>query len=404
MLALFLLIILASLLAVPELTVRWLRREGQAHAEAAYLKRQAELKAEAEAAERRLGQLDKRIQFISLGFREVARRVAPVVVNVTNEKEIAEGVRGRVFFDLETKRSYEERGEGSGIIIKPGFVMTNHHVVRDADRLRVIFPSGKWVIVKSEGVYTDALTDLAVLRLPQETKQKLQRDYEVAADFADSDKDIQVGDWVLAAGSPFGLKQSLTAGIVSAKGRVELGIVDQVELIQTDAALNPGNSGGPLFDQQGRVVGINVAIASQSGGFQGIGFAIPSNSAREIFTTLVEKGEVVRGFLGIGMQEVPIEAEQRLGISETGGVIVTSVGPTLPADQAGIRSGDVIVRYNQESVGPGNAMSQLRHKIAHTEPGATVPVEILRNRKKMTFDVTVIKRPADLNELFKRPK
>jgi S1-C subfamily serine protease len=190
------------------------------------------------------------------------------------------------------------------------------------------------------------------------------------------------------------LKQTVTAGIVSAKGRVELGILDQVELLQTDAAINPGNSGGPLFDQRGRVAGINVAIASKSGGNQGIAFTIPSNTARDIFNQLAEKGEVVRGFLGVAMQELPPDLEKRLRITDTGGVIVSSVGPDLPADQAGVRPGDVIVRYNHEPVGPANAMNQLRQRIARTEPGATVPVEVLRRRQRLTFDVTVTKRPS----------
>src|SRR5439155_17504911 len=151
----------------------------------------------------------------------------------------------------------------SGLIVKSGLVLTNHHVVRGAERLRVTFASGRWVTLTPDAVSSDPDTDLAVLRLPAATSTN-QVDYTVNADFADSDKGVQVGDWVLAAGSPFGLKQTVTAGIVSAKGRVELGVLDQVELIQTDAAINPGNSGGPLFNLHGRMIGINVAIASHT--------------------------------------------------------------------------------------------------------------------------------------------
>src|SRR5207248_2309600 len=174
--------------------------------------------------------------------------------------------------------------------------------------------------VLPEAVSSDADTDLAVVRLPPAGAVN-EPDYGVAAEFADSDRDVQVGDWVLAAGSPFGLQQTITAGIISAKGRVELGILDQVELLQTDAAINPGNSGGPLFDQLGRLVGINVAIASEHGRNEGVGFAIPANTAREICEQLAAQGEVVRGFLGIAMQEVPPGLESRLGVGETGGVI-----------------------------------------------------------------------------------
>src|SRR5262249_41252214 len=172
-----------------------------------------------------------------------------------------------------------------------------------------------------------------------------------------------------------GLKQTVTAGIISAKGRVELGILDHVELIQTDAAINPGNSGGPLFDLRGRVVGVNVAIASETGRSQGVGFAIPSNAVKDVVEQLRDKGEVGRGFLGIVLQEVPPGLERRLGVAETGGVIVGRVGPGSPAEHAGLRKGDLVVRYNGEPVGTTNAVGQLRHRIARTPPETTVPVE-----------------------------
>jgi S1-C subfamily serine protease len=389
--------VLSAMLVVlyvgPDLAVRWRILEDQAAANAAYLRREAELKAESAAAERNLADLDRRVQLVSLGFREVARKVAPVVVNISNEKEVPEGVRGRTFYDHETKRNYREQAEGSGLIVKPGLVLTNHHVVRDAQRLRVTFASGRWVTVLPEAVSSDADTDLAVVRLPPAGAVN-EPDYSVTAEFADSDKDVQVGDWVLAAGSPFGLKQTVTAGIVSAKGRVELGILDQVELIQTDAPINPGNSGGPLFDQRGRVLGINVAIASVNGSNQGIGFAIPSNAAREVLEQLVEKGEVVRGFLGIRLQEVPPGLERRLGVEETGGVFVVDVGPDSPADQVGLRRGDLVVRYNGEPVGTVNAVSQLRWRIARTAPETVVPLEVLRGRKRLKLEVTIAKRPT----------
>ena len=168
---------------------------------------------------------------------------------------------------------------------------------------------------------------------------------------------------MLASGSPFGLQHTVTAGILSAKGRVELGILDQVELLQTDAAINPGNSGGPLFDQQGRVVGINVAIASKSGTNQGVGFAIPANTATAIVDELLDHGEVVRGFLGIGLQEIPKDLEARVGVAETGGVLVSLVRAGSPADQAGVRAGDVILRFDGAAVGTKNAVNQLRHAL-----------------------------------------
>jgi S1-C subfamily serine protease len=384
-----------ALFAIPELTVRWFNLDGQAQADAAFLKRQAELKAEAEAADARLTELDRRVHFVSLGFREVSRKVAPVVVNITNEKEAKENAGRGLFFDLEAKRAYLPQAEGSGILMKGNRLLTNHHVVDKAQRLRVTFASGKWVTAGADAVSSDPLTDLAVVRLPEESGAGPLRDYQATAELADSDKDVQVGDWVLAVGSPFGLKQTVTAGIISAKGRVELGILDQVELLQTDAAINPGNSGGPLFDQSGRVAGINVAIASRTGTNQGVGFAIPSNTARDIFEQLSAKGEVVRGFMGIAMQDVPPDVESRLGIADTGGVLVSHVGTGFPADDAGIRVRDIITRYNKEAVGPANALNQLRQRIARTEPGTTVPVEVLRGHRRLNLEVTVAKRPAN---------
>jgi S1-C subfamily serine protease len=376
----------------PDWARRWRQVDDQAAAYAAYLKRQAELKAEAESADARLDALDERFHLVSLGFREVVRKVAPVVVHIGNEVEVAEPIPGRTFFDFDAKRHFVERAEGSGLLVKPGLVLTNEHVVRKAQRLRVAFASGRWLMAGPEDVAVDKLTDLAVIRLSASPGEPFKSDYAATAEFADSDKDVQVGDWVLAAGSPFGLKQSVSAGIVSAKGRVELRILDQVELLQTDAAINPGNSGGPLFDQRGRVVGINFAIASDNGRSEGVGFAIPSNAVQEVFHDLVEKGEVVRGFLGVGMQEVPPGLEGRLGVAATGGVVVYLVDSNSPAGLAGLRKGDVIVRYAQEAVGTVNPLSRLRQRIAHTPPDTTVPIEVIRQGEHLTLEATLVKR------------
>jgi serine protease Do len=390
--ALFLTASLLALYLAPEWSQRWRHAEDQAMAEAVYLRRQAELRAETEAAEDRLGKLDRRIQLVSLGFREVARKVAPVVVHIGNEVQTEEAIPGHTFYDLETNHHYMERAEGSGILVKPGYVLTNEHVVKRAQRLRVTFASGRALTVGADQVCADVLTDLAVIRLPAEPGAAYLPDYAVTAEFANSDKDVQVGDWVLAAGSPFGLKQTVTAGIVSAKGRVELGILDHVELLQTDAAINPGNSGGPLFDQHGRVLGINVAIRSEKGHNEGIAFAIPSNPAREIFEELVKNGEVIRGYLGIGMQDIPPGLENRLGVSDTGGVIVSLVEGGSPADRAGIRTGDVIIRFANAAVGPVNALNRLRQRITHTPPDSTVAIELLRRHQHLTVEATVAKR------------
>jgi serine protease Do len=397
--------LLVGLYMTPSLITRWRHDEAQAAADAAYLKRQAELKAESEAAAKNLETLDKRARLVSLGFREVARVVAPFVVNLTNEVEDGPHLKekGRLFYDHDENKVYRERTEGSGILVKPGYVLTNYHVVQNAERVRVTFASGRWLKAGPKDILKDPLTDLAVVRLPAEPGPIFKPDYAQVAVFADSDKDVQVGDWVLAAGSPFGLKQTMTAGIVSAKGRVELGILDLVELLQTDTAINPGNSGGPLVDLHGRVVGINTFILTDNGRSMGplgaipsnagVGFAIPSNTAKEIFDILVEKGEVVRGYLGILMQEVPPGVEHKLKIADTGGVYVLHVEPDSPAGRAGLRRNDVIVRYNDEPVGTVNAQNQLRLRIARTEPGTTVPLEVKRQNERLKLQVTIARRP-----------
>jgi serine protease Do len=398
-----LIVSLVTLYAGPSLIGRWRTADAQAEAEAAYLKRQAELKAESEAADRRLATLDSKVKLISLGFREVVRKVGPSVVNVSNEREVprewAQQLRKEsMFYDYNKDRMYAEVGVGSGLLVQPEMVLTNNHVVKDAQRLRVSFLSGDWVAVEVKTpsqdpaawtVATDPLTDLAVIRLPA---GKVKETFQVSATFADSDKDVQVGDWALAVGSPLGLEQTVTAGIISHKGRV-LSNLDMVEVLQTDAAINPGNSGGPLFDQYGRVVGINVAIASKSGGNQGIGFAIPSNTAKDIWQKLADHGEVTRGYLGVGLQELPFTQVENLKIADTGGILINQVQPQQPAAQAGFEKGDVIVRFNGQAVGVGNPMKTLRKLILDCKPGQSVEVELVREGSHFKKSVTVGKRP-----------
>jgi serine protease DegS len=393
----FLLVVALTLYAAPYLLVHWRMTEAQAEADAAYLKRRAELKAESEGAEERLQLLDKRVILTSLGFREVVRKVAPVVVNVANHRlpTKVEGMlsakRG-VFRDADNEKLYVQTGVGSGIIVKPGYVLTNHHVVKNAQRLRVTFASGQSVGEDPEAVAADPVTDLAVIRLTASERSSVRADLNVSAEFADSDKDVQVGDWALAIGSPLGLRQTVTQGVISAKGRL-LGMLDLVELLQTDAAINPGNSGGPLFDQYGRVAGINVAIASDTGGNQGIGFAIPSNTAKKIFEQLVSQGEVVRGYLGVALDEVAGKKARELGLADSGGVEVMQVLPGQSADKAGMIVGDVIVRYRNEVLDRIQPMRQLRQMILNTVPETQVVMEIIRDGRHHTVNVQIGKRP-----------
>ncbi len=398
---------LLAFYAGPWLFLRWRIAQAQADADAIYMKRAAELKAEAESADKHLAVLDDKLKLVSLGFREVARKVAPSVVNVVNEFEIPERrvnsfALRPTFYDPRVRAHFAQAGVGAGLLLRPGYVLTNFHVIRKdlptsvpkttKVRLRVTFANDDWVTVDArEDVASDELTDLAVLKLPREGDHS-RRPFEFPAVFADSDKDVQVGDWALAVGSPLGLRQSVTAGIISAKGRL-LSQFDLTDMLQTDAAINPGNSGGPLFDQLGRVVGINTAIASESGRNEGIGFAIPSNAAREISELLIEKGEVVRGFVGVEMRDLTDKDIAELGVDETGGVLVTRTVQGLPAAEAGIRVGDVVTRFAGKAVGYRHAMRQLRNWILVTTPGTAVPVEIMRGGEHQTVTITVTKRP-----------
>jgi len=392
----FLLVLLLVLYAGPFLLAHWRTTDAQAEADAAYLRRRAELRAEAEAADQRLKWLDNRAELTSLGFREVVRKVAPIVVNVSNFRELkkAENVPGKraIFLDPGKKSRYIQFGVGSGIVVKPGYVLTNHHVVRNAQRLRVTFASGQSVVEEPQAVSVDPLTDLAVIRLSPSKSPGLTADMNATADFADSDK-VQVGDWALAVGSPLGLRQTVTHGVISAKGRL-LGRFDLVELLQTDAAINPGNSGGPLFDQLGRVVGINVAIASETGSSQGIGFAIPSNTARKIFEQLVGQGEVIRGYLGVALEELTGPELKTLGLADSGGVRVAKVLPKQAAANAGLQAGDIIVRFKNETLDPHQALRQLRQWILQADPEAQVAIEIIRSGTHQTIQVQMGKRPT----------
>jgi S1-C subfamily serine protease len=398
----FLSMLLLVMYATPYLLMHWRMLEAQGEAEAAFLKRRAELRAEAEHADERLVELDKRVQLTSLGFRELVRKVAPHVVNVASFKELPKDrpafVKAHILYDPETDSRFLETGVGSGIVIQPGVILTNHHVVEGAERLRVTFASGQVISVPSTAIAADDITDLAIVRLPANLPGGLKQEAESSAVFADSDKDVEVGDWALAIGSPLGLRQSVTQGVISAKGRLLEPKFDLVELLQTDAAINPGNSGGPLFDQMGRLVGINVAIApDEHGRGQGIGFAIPSNTVKKIADELLAKGEVRRGYLGVALDEVPGPLARTLKIDE-GAVLLKDVMPKQPASVAGLLPGDVVVRVNKEGLSRQQPVRHFRQLIVDLEPGSEATLEIVREQQHRSVEVTIGRRPAQLNK------
>jgi len=328
-------------------------------------------------------------------FNKLAENSSPAVVNIRTIKTIKGG--GRVFrqfkkgpfgkndpfndffdrfFGDERPHDFKQRSLGSGFIInKDGYIVTNNHVVENADKIEVILKDEKEF--DAEIVGRDVNTDLALIKI------KPDRDLPVLL-FGDSDA-LKVGQWVVAIGSPFGLEHTVTAGIVSAKGRV-IGSGPYDDFIQTDASINPGNSGGPLINMQGKVVGINTAIIA---GGSGIGFAIPINLAKNIVDQLKSSGEVIRGWLGVGIQDISKQVAEYYGIKSEKGVLVTEVFPDDPADKAGIEPQDIILSINGIEVGTSREITSM---IADLGVGETVKIKALRNGKTRTFSVKIAKR------------
>ena len=274
-----------------------------------------------------------------------------------------------------------EHGLGSGVIVtKDGYILTNNHMVDNATEAKVTLQDGREFTAKVIG--RDPKSDIAVVKIDA-------KDLPVVT-MADSEK-IQVGDVVLAIGNPFGVGQTVTEGIVSAKNRGNMGIEDYEDFIQTDAAINPGNSGGALVDVDGRLIGINTAILSRSGGSQGVGFAIPSDLARSVMESLVQYGHVTRGYLGVMIQDVTPTLAKEFKLKESKGALVGDVVPSGPAAKAGFKDGDVVLEFNGKSVADSR---QLKLTVADTKPGSTVPVKVWRDGSPRTLEVTVKDLPG----------
>lgn len=267
-------------------------------------------------------------------------------------------------------------GQGSGFIISAdGYIVTNHHVVGDADRVRVILTDGRKFEAKTIG--SDPQTEIALIKIESENLPTIE--------LGDSDA-IRVGQWVVAIGSPFGLDHSVTAGIISARGRSNVNIVDYADFIQTDAAINPGNSGGPLINLEGKVVGLNTAIYSRSGGYMGIGFAIPVNMVKYIVDQLRDHGSIERGFIGVGIQNLTDEMAQWFGNGDLKGILVSEVAPDSPGAKAGIQRDDIIVEMDGQ---PVTEVGSFRSRVASTRPGTEVRIGILRGGERSDVTVTL---------------
>jgi len=274
-------------------------------------------------------------------------------------------------------------GQGSGFVFSTKdstssgktYILTNNHVVENADKIRVKFQDGREFEAKITG--RDPQSDVAVLEIKENGSPALS--------FSDSSK-LRVGEWVVAIGNPFGLSHTLTVGVVSAKGRTSIGMNDYEDFIQTDAAINPGNSGGPLVDLDGKVVGINSAIFSRSGGYMGVSFAIPSNLAKEIANQLIENGEVTRGYLGIMIQQVTPDLAESFNVKPGHGIIVSQVNNGSPAEKAGLRQGDVIIKFRGK---PVKEVGRFRNLVALIQPGGQEKLVILRNGEQKKLNITI---------------
>jgi serine protease Do len=336
---------------------------------------------------------------LSKGFQQVATAVRPSVVSISSVKRFKPtpipgrppfgDVPGELspffnddlfnrFFGLPRvpREGFEQHGFGSGVLVTAdGYILTNNHVVQGADDVTVRLSDDREFMAEIVG--SDVKTDVAVLKIDVKDV--------VPAQLGNSD-DVEVGQWVVAVGSPFGLSETVTAGIISAKGRADVGIADYEDFIQTDAAINPGNSGGPLVNLKGEVIGINTAIASRNGGYMGVGFAIPSNMARDVMESIRKHGHVERGYLGAMIQDLSEDLAHSFGFDSKDGVLVGDVLPGSPAGKAGLKSGDIVLKYNGTAV---HSASQLRNAIAATEPTTKRTLEVYRDGRRLTLQVTI---------------
>jgi len=333
-------------------------------------------------------------------FVELAEATSPAVVTVFTSQTIRQRAPRSLFdeffgFDPFSRpgqgqqppqeREFRRSGQGSGFIVSAdGYILTNNHVVQNADSVYVRTQDNREFTAKIVG--TDPGTDIAVLKVEARNMPMLR--------LGDSDE-LRIGEWVMAVGSPLSesLAHTVTQGIVSAKGRANIQLIDLEDFIQTDAAINPGNSGGPLLNLDGEVVGINTAIASRSGGFQGIGFAIPSNIAQRVMTSIIETGRVVRAYLGVTGDDLDQTMAQGFGLESARGALVNMVMEGSPAEKAGLKEGDIILEMNGQIV---QNFNQLRANIATKVPGTVVRMKVNRDGETVNLNVTLAEMPEDI--------
>jgi serine protease Do len=329
-------------------------------------------------------------------FSDIVNAVSPSVVNISTTKVVRKETGPffddpffdffNPFHDFGAPKKWKERSLGSGVIVSPdGYIITNNHVVEKADEIKVTLFDKR--VFKGRIVGSDPKTDVAIIRIDASNLPVLS--------WGNSDK-LQVGEFVLAIGSPYGLSNTVTMGIISAVGRANVGIADYEDFIQTDAAINPGNSGGPLVNITGELIGINTAIFSRTGGYQGIGFAVPSNMVRLVMDQLIQKGKVTRGWIGVTIQELTPELAQQFGLKKSKGALVSDIVKDSPAAKAGINRGDIIVECNGKEV---KDVSSLRNLVSQSKAGSNIALKILRSGKELTVQVNVLELPREVAEV-----
>jgi len=334
---------------------------------------------------------DSPVERLQTAFIDVAQQVRPAVVNIGTERrrgerkapgpdDPAKELFEHFFGQGPRPREFRQPSLGTGVITdKRGYILTNHHVVQGADKITVRLASKREY--KGQLVGADPKTDLAVIRIQPDTELTVAR-------LGDSDR-LRVGEWAIAIGSPFGLEQTVTVGVISATGRADMGISAYENFIQTDASINPGNSGGPLLNLKGEVIGINTAIVATG---SGIGFAIPVNMVKRVMSQLVEKGKVVRGWLGVQVQPLTPELAQSLGAKETAGAVVASIYAGSPAERTGLQQGDLIVAFDGTKV---EDYQHLQRLAAEAEVGKTVTLKILRKQSPLEVKLQITETPAE---------
>ncbi len=342
--------------------------------------------------------LSEKVVDTSKAFAEVVEAVSPSVVNISTKKTVRRerpSLFNDPFFDFinpfqEIPRKWKEQSLGSGVIVSDdGYIITNNHVVEQADEIKVTLYDRRTLTGKVVGA--DPKTDIALVKIDVRGLPTIP--------WGDAEK-LKVGEFVLAIGNPFGLSHTVTMGIVSAVGRADVGIADYEDFIQTDAAINPGNSGGPLVNIHGELIGINTAIFSRSGGYQGIGFAVPSNMVRRVMEQLRKEGKVIRGWLGVTIQDMTPELAQKFGLKTTAGALVSEVFKDSPAHKAGIKRGDVITAYDGRAV---TGVSSLRNMVAQSKVGSEVVVTIVREGRSNKLRITIDELPKEFSEVSSAP-